>query len=41
MTNFHTVCKIQELAEGESKTVVVGKKLIALFRVERPAFRHR
>ena len=31
MANFHTVCKVQDLAEGESKTVVVGKKMIALF----------
>jgi nitrite reductase (NADH) small subunit len=33
MTNVHTVCNLQDLAEGDSKTVVVGNKLIALFRV--------
>ena len=34
MSNFHTVCKTQDLPEGESKTVVIGKKLIALFHVD-------
>jgi nitrite reductase (NADH) small subunit/3-phenylpropionate/trans-cinnamate dioxygenase ferredoxin subunit len=31
MSEFHTVCKLQELREGEGKTVVVGKKLVAVF----------
>ena len=31
MAEFHRVCKVGEVAEGEGKTVVVGKKLIALF----------
>ena len=31
MADFRTVCKVDELPEGEGKTVVVGDKLIALF----------
>ena len=31
MGEFKTVCQVGELAEGEGKTVIVGKKLIALF----------
>jgi nitrite reductase (NADH) small subunit/3-phenylpropionate/trans-cinnamate dioxygenase ferredoxin subunit len=31
MAEFRTVCRVGELAEGEGKTVTVGKKLIALF----------
>jgi nitrite reductase (NADH) small subunit/3-phenylpropionate/trans-cinnamate dioxygenase ferredoxin subunit len=34
MSTFHTVCKTQDLPEGESKTVVIGKKLIALFHAQ-------
>jgi len=34
MAEFHTVCKVQDLREGAGKTVVVGKKLIALFCIE-------
>jgi nitrite reductase (NADH) small subunit len=33
MAEFHTVCRVGEVAEGEGKTVVVGDKLIALFCV--------
>jgi nitrite reductase (NADH) small subunit/3-phenylpropionate/trans-cinnamate dioxygenase ferredoxin subunit len=29
---FHAVCRVGDLPEGEAKTVVVGRKLIALFR---------
>ncbi len=32
MSDFQTVCRVQDLAEGESKTIVLGTKLIALFR---------
>lgn len=31
MSEFHTVCKLQELREGEGKTVIVGNKLVAVF----------
>ncbi len=31
MSEFHTVCPVSELPEGECKTVEVGKKLIAVF----------
>ncbi len=30
---FHTVCRLDEVKAGEGKTVVVGQKLIALFRI--------
>ena len=32
MSEFHTVCRLSDLTEGEGRTVVVGEKLIALFR---------
>ena len=31
MNEFHTVCRAQDVAEGEAKTVAVGQKLIAVF----------
>ena len=31
MAVFHTACKVSELPEGESKTILVGNKLIAVF----------
>jgi nitrite reductase (NADH) small subunit len=31
MAAFHTVCRVGELAEGEGKTVAVGRRLIAVF----------
>ena len=31
MSEFQTVCRVGEVAEGEGKTVVVGNKLIAIF----------
>jgi nitrite reductase (NADH) small subunit/3-phenylpropionate/trans-cinnamate dioxygenase ferredoxin subunit len=34
MADFQTVCKAGDIAEGEGKTVQVGKKLIALFRAD-------
>jgi nitrite reductase (NADH) small subunit/3-phenylpropionate/trans-cinnamate dioxygenase ferredoxin subunit len=34
MDNFRTVCRTQDVKEGDSRTVVVGDKLIALFCVE-------
>ena len=33
MAEFHTVCKVSEVPEGEGKTVEVADKLIAVFRV--------
>lgn len=32
MGTLHRVCKVGELPDGEGKTVVVGRKLIAVFR---------
>ena len=31
MSEFRTVCKVQDVADGEGKTVVLGDKLIAVF----------
>jgi nitrite reductase (NADH) small subunit/3-phenylpropionate/trans-cinnamate dioxygenase ferredoxin subunit len=31
MSDFRTVCRVGDLEEGGSKTIVIGKKLIALF----------
>jgi nitrite reductase (NADH) small subunit/3-phenylpropionate/trans-cinnamate dioxygenase ferredoxin subunit len=33
MSEFHTVCKIHDLKEGEGKTVAIGHKVVALFLV--------
>jgi nitrite reductase (NADH) small subunit/3-phenylpropionate/trans-cinnamate dioxygenase ferredoxin subunit len=33
MAEFQTVCRVDEVPEGEGKTVSVNGKLIALFRV--------
>ena len=33
MSEFQTVCKTSEVTEGEGKTVSLGNKLIAVFRV--------
>jgi nitrite reductase (NADH) small subunit/3-phenylpropionate/trans-cinnamate dioxygenase ferredoxin subunit len=32
MAEFHTVCKLADLPDGEGKTVRVGNRLVALFR---------
>lgn len=32
MAEFHTVCRVEDLPEGEGRTVEVGGKLIAVFR---------
>lgn len=32
MGQVHTVCKAEEVKEGEGKTVAIGNKLIAVFR---------
>lgn len=32
MSEFHTVCKVSEVPEGEGKTVQVKNKVIAVFR---------
>ena len=34
MSEFQTVCKVHEVTEGEGKTVSLGNKLIALFRLK-------
>ncbi len=34
MSEFQTVCKVQDLAAGEGKTVKVGTKLVALFFID-------
>src|SRR5688500_880156 len=34
MSDFHTVGKVHEVKEGEGKTISIGNKLIALFRVD-------
>ncbi len=34
MSDFQTVCTVDEVKEGDGKTVSLGNKLIALFRVE-------
>jgi nitrite reductase (NADH) small subunit len=34
MAEYRTVCRLDELKPGEGKTVVIGEKLIALFRDE-------
>ena len=31
MAEFHKVCRVGDVAEGQGKTVLVGKKLIAVF----------
>lgn len=33
MDEFRTVCRVDEVPAGEGKTVAVGNKLIALFRM--------
>ena len=33
MAEFQTVCKVADLPNGEGKTVEVGGKLVAVFRV--------
>jgi nitrite reductase (NADH) small subunit len=32
MAEYRTVCKVEDVKEGEGKTVAVGPKLIAVFR---------
>ena len=34
MSDFQTVCKVQDLREGEGKTVVVGQKCVAVFLID-------
>jgi nitrite reductase (NADH) small subunit/3-phenylpropionate/trans-cinnamate dioxygenase ferredoxin subunit len=38
MSEFHTVCKLQDLKENEGKTVAVGRKLVAVFLVDGQPF---
>jgi nitrite reductase (NADH) small subunit len=38
MAEFHTVCRTGDLPEGESRTVLAGGKLIALFRQQGQLF---
>jgi nitrite reductase (NADH) small subunit len=34
MSDFHTVCRVDDVIEGEGKTVALGDKLIAVFRFQ-------
>ena len=34
MSEFQTVCKVQDLQAGQGKTVKVGTKLVAVFHIE-------
>ena len=34
MAEFQTVCRVEDLAEGEGKTVQIGAKLVAVFRYD-------
>jgi nitrite reductase (NADH) small subunit len=34
MSEFQTVCKVSDVKDGEGKTISLGNKLIALFRVD-------
>lgn len=34
MAEFHTVCRVGELTEGEGRTVEAGGKLIAVFLIQ-------
>lgn len=38
MSEFHSVCKVNDLKEGEGKTVSVDGKLVAVFRVNGETF---
>jgi nitrite reductase (NADH) small subunit/3-phenylpropionate/trans-cinnamate dioxygenase ferredoxin subunit len=38
MADFHTVCRIHDLPEGEGKPVQVGTKVIALFKMGEEIF---
>ena len=38
MAEFQTVCRIDEVPEGEGRTVEVGDKLVAVFRVNSEFF---
>jgi len=32
MAEFHTVCQVSDIPEGEGRTIALGRKLIAVFR---------
>jgi nitrite reductase (NADH) small subunit/3-phenylpropionate/trans-cinnamate dioxygenase ferredoxin subunit len=34
MADFRTVCKVNELRQGEAKALAVGNKIVALFHVD-------
>jgi nitrite reductase (NADH) small subunit/3-phenylpropionate/trans-cinnamate dioxygenase ferredoxin subunit len=34
MGEFQTVCKLQDLKEGQGKTVAIGQRLIAVFLID-------
>jgi nitrite reductase (NADH) small subunit/3-phenylpropionate/trans-cinnamate dioxygenase ferredoxin subunit len=34
MSQFQTVCKVGDVVEGEGRTVAIGSKLIALFKID-------
>jgi nitrite reductase (NADH) small subunit/3-phenylpropionate/trans-cinnamate dioxygenase ferredoxin subunit len=33
MSRFQTVCRVQDIPEGEAKVVALGRKVVAIFRV--------
>jgi nitrite reductase (NADH) small subunit len=34
MSDFHTICKVQDVTDNEGRAVAFGNKIIAVFRVE-------
>jgi nitrite reductase (NADH) small subunit/3-phenylpropionate/trans-cinnamate dioxygenase ferredoxin subunit len=34
MAEFHSACRVEELAEGQARTIAVGSKLIAVFKTD-------
>jgi nitrite reductase (NADH) small subunit/3-phenylpropionate/trans-cinnamate dioxygenase ferredoxin subunit len=34
MSAFRTVCKVQDVPHGEGKVIVLGRRIIAVFRVD-------
>ncbi len=34
MSNLHTVCRVDELKDGESSTICIDRRVIAVFRTE-------
>lgn len=38
MSSFQTVCKLQDLRENEGRTVALGNKLVAIFKIKEEVF---